>query len=403
MIEAFQEFFDSRGEPMRIDREAGLIRGVKILGLVSRNGRTYLPDALARARALYEGAKVNVNHPKGNPSSPRDYRDRIGVIRNAHVRPSEGLFADFHFNPKHGLAEQLVWDATHATENVGFSHNIQARTSRRGDEVVVEAITRVLSVDLVADPATTRGLFESQGDSKEDGKESSRGDNEGGDEGNATTHAPSGNASNINNEAACEPSKPTTTADSVLAESLAIETDAPTDVVESNAPTLSIEILRRDYPEIVEALVADQEVALGDLRAEVERLTTLEAEHQRQRTIRRMLRESALPVPEALLEERYGGTCDEATAEPRTREHLRTITEASRGEASRLVGRRFIASLCDAADDATVCELIKERAALVQGLGEGSASGTIRPKSRDQYLASRTEPLDMKAFVAAIT
>ena len=31
---------------------------------------------------------------------------------------------------------------------------------RRGDQVVVEAITRVVSVDLVADPATTRGLFE---------------------------------------------------------------------------------------------------------------------------------------------------------------------------------------------------------------------------------------------------
>ena len=45
---------------------------------------------------------------------------------------------------------------------MGFSHNVEARTARRGDRVVVEAITRVQSVDLVADPATTRGLFESQ-------------------------------------------------------------------------------------------------------------------------------------------------------------------------------------------------------------------------------------------------
>ncbi|MGO9597438.1 MAG: hypothetical protein ACLP7Q_05395, partial [Isosphaeraceae bacterium] len=52
-------------------------------------------------------------------------------------------------------------DAEHAAENVGFSHNVEARTSRRGDRVVVEAILRVQSVDLVADPATTRGLFES--------------------------------------------------------------------------------------------------------------------------------------------------------------------------------------------------------------------------------------------------
>jgi hypothetical protein len=161
MTTMLQEYCDSRGVPMRIDREAGVIRGVKVLGLESRNGRSYLPEALAQAAQLYEDAKVNVNHPKGNPSGPRDYQDRIGSIRNVAVRAGEGLFGDFHFNPKHALAEQLAWDAEHAPENVGFSHNVEARIARRGDRVVVEAITRVQSVDLVADPATTRGLFES--------------------------------------------------------------------------------------------------------------------------------------------------------------------------------------------------------------------------------------------------
>jgi len=160
MNETFQEFVDSRGLSMRVDRQNGVLRGVKILGMESRNGRTYLLDALARAAQLYEGAKVNVNHPKGNPLEPRDYQDRIGVVRDVAVRAGEGLFADFHFNPKHPLAEQLAWDAEHAPENVGFSHNVQARTARQGDVVVVEEILRVQSVDLVADPATTRGLFE---------------------------------------------------------------------------------------------------------------------------------------------------------------------------------------------------------------------------------------------------
>jgi hypothetical protein len=85
----------------------------------------------------------------------------MGVIRNVQHRSGDGLFADFHFNPKHYLAEQLVWDAEHAPENVGFSHNVQARTSRRGETTLVEEIVQVHSVDLVADPATTRGLFES--------------------------------------------------------------------------------------------------------------------------------------------------------------------------------------------------------------------------------------------------
>jgi hypothetical protein len=161
MTEIIQEFCDWRGVSMRVDRPSGVIRGVKILGLESRNGRSYLPEALAQAASLYENAKVNVNHPKSSPAAPRDYQERIGVIRNVAPR-SDGLFADFYFNPKHGLAEQLVWDAEHAPENVGFSHNVEARTVRRGDRVVVEAITRVQSVDLVADPATTRGLFEAR-------------------------------------------------------------------------------------------------------------------------------------------------------------------------------------------------------------------------------------------------
>ena len=163
MNELLQEFCDSRNVSMRVDRQAGVIRGVKILGLQSRNGRQYLPEALAKAVPLYEGAKVNVNHPKGSPLSPRDYQDRIGVIRGAVLKPNEGLFGDLHFNPKHVLAEQLAWDAEHAPENVGFSHNVQARTSRRDDCLLVEEITRVQSVDLVADPATTRGLYEQDG------------------------------------------------------------------------------------------------------------------------------------------------------------------------------------------------------------------------------------------------
>jgi hypothetical protein len=160
MDELLQEFVDSRGLDLRIDREQGVLRGVKLLGLDSRNGRKYSPAALESARGLYEGARVNVNHPKSHPLASRDYQDRLGLVRNIALRPSAGLFGDFHFNPKHALAEQLLWDAAHAPENVGFSHNVQARTVRHGDETLVEAILKVHSVDLVADPATTCGLFE---------------------------------------------------------------------------------------------------------------------------------------------------------------------------------------------------------------------------------------------------
>lgn len=161
MSDHLQEYVDSRGAPMRVDRAAAVIRGVKILGLESRNARSYLPAAMAAAATLYEGIKVNVNHAKPRAGEPRDYQDRIGLLRGVTMREGAGLFGDLHYNPKHALAEQLLWDAEHASENVGLSHNVLARTSRRGEQLVVEAIERVESVDLVADPATTRSLFES--------------------------------------------------------------------------------------------------------------------------------------------------------------------------------------------------------------------------------------------------
>ena len=238
MNEILQEFVDSRGVEMRVDRAQGIIRGVKLLGLHSRNGRKYLPTALAEAAGLYEGAKVNVNHPKGNPLAARDYQDRLGSIRNVSAK-ADGLYGDFHFNPKHALAEQLAWDATHAPENVGFSHNVEARTSRQANQTVVEAILKVQSVDLVADPATTRGLYES-----------------------AATHAP-----------------------------------APAACVAENARQWTLEQFRAERPDLVAAIEAE---ATAGLRSEVDRLRASEAVHARRSTIARLLKEFKLPDPQTL-------------------------------------------------------------------------------------------------------
>ena len=147
-------------EGVTVDRENGVIRGVKLIGLESKNGRGYTPKALQEGKALYEGAKVNVNHPKGSPRSPRDYQDRLGVIKGVSFREADGLYGDLHYNPKHAIAEQLAWDAEHNPRIVGFSHNAEGVLSRKGGRTLVESLTKVISVDLVADPATTAGLFE---------------------------------------------------------------------------------------------------------------------------------------------------------------------------------------------------------------------------------------------------
>lgn len=146
----------------KIDLEKSVIHGVKLLGLNSKNGRTYRESALTNAIPLYENAKVNVNHPKDKLTAPRDYRDRIGVIRNVEFRNQEGLFGDLHFNPKHPCAEMLIYDAQMSPTNVGMSHNVFAKMITENKKSVIEEITKVQSVDLVADPATTAGLFEQQ-------------------------------------------------------------------------------------------------------------------------------------------------------------------------------------------------------------------------------------------------
>lgn len=155
------EFCDLSSPRRKIDKENGVVSGVKILGVKSRNNRIYPLETLRDAAPLYENAKVNVNHPDGSPTESRKYQDRVGSIKNVTLQEN-GLYGDFHFNPKHPLAEQMLWDAEKAPENFGFSHNVEAVVRLENGAQVVDKIVRVRSVDLVADPATTSGLFESE-------------------------------------------------------------------------------------------------------------------------------------------------------------------------------------------------------------------------------------------------
>jgi len=157
--QTIRETLTCEGLSLAVDREAGVIRGVKVLGPASRNGREYTQESLRKGVGLYEGVRVNVNHVGRGES--RGYGDRIGRLENAQVREG-AIFADLRFNPKHALAEQLAWDAENAPGNVGLSHDAEGRLSRRGGKAVVEEILSVRSVDLVADPATTTGLFEGE-------------------------------------------------------------------------------------------------------------------------------------------------------------------------------------------------------------------------------------------------
>lgn len=145
---------------LNIDAEKGVIRNVKILGSESNNKRRYLPEALKQAVTIYEGMKVNVNHGQA-PGQRRDLEDLIGVLRNVHIQ-EDGVFGDLHFNPKHRFADQLLWSAENDSANIGLSHDATCRHSREGGVMIIQEITDVKSCDLVGQPATTCGLFESK-------------------------------------------------------------------------------------------------------------------------------------------------------------------------------------------------------------------------------------------------
>ena len=153
-----QEYSDNHGVALRVDRVAGIIPGVKLLGAVSKKGRVYPQEVMAKALPMYEGMVVNIDHV--DPGQRRSLRDRIGLVKNVTLK-EDGLYGDFHFNPKHELAEQIAWDAENAPQKLGFSHDTRGNSRNVNGRVVVESIDKVLSMDLVANPATTGGLFES--------------------------------------------------------------------------------------------------------------------------------------------------------------------------------------------------------------------------------------------------
>jgi len=149
-------------EAPHVDRDAGVIRGVRILGRASRNGREYSDAALQQAARLYEGIGVNLNHPsRPQGEGARLVEDGFGWLQGVALRP-DGVYGDLHYFRAHPAAEVIVEAAVRNPRRFGLSHHAEGAVVRQGGKLVVESIESVRSVDLVQNPATTNGLFESE-------------------------------------------------------------------------------------------------------------------------------------------------------------------------------------------------------------------------------------------------
>lgn len=154
----------------RVDRDRGIIFGVKLLGKHSPNthgidgvtGTEYTDDALRGAVQVYEGRKVNIDHPpRDNPTKDRSAYDRIGKLFNVRVQ-EDGLYADLKMLKKHPMADRVMEAAETMPDAYGLSHNALGRGTVKDGRYIITEIPTVRSVDLVADAGTTRSLFESE-------------------------------------------------------------------------------------------------------------------------------------------------------------------------------------------------------------------------------------------------
>jgi len=139
----------------------GVIKGGKIIGTRSSNGRVYPQPVLRAAIPLYEATAVYVYHPT-DPEKRRGSRQLVhhfGSLSNVHERFDGkiglGLWGDLHVKQSHPMAQLIVESSGH---NFGLSHN--AVVEMNDDQTEVVKIVEVNSVDLVDDPATTVNLFE---------------------------------------------------------------------------------------------------------------------------------------------------------------------------------------------------------------------------------------------------
>lgn len=148
----------------KVDRDAGVIYGVRMGGLQSKNNREYTESAYRKATKLYEGKPCNVNHSKGEVLA----ENRFGSWQNVRYEslPTPGPVGDLHFLKSHPMADRVCEAAERPELSTAFgmSHTACAGKTRPGNSgrLIVEEIEDVSSVDLVADPATVKGLFESK-------------------------------------------------------------------------------------------------------------------------------------------------------------------------------------------------------------------------------------------------
>ena len=147
------------------------IPDVKILGMVAKNGaHRYSEACLIAAVDLYEGVAVCNDHTTAQAPGDlslcdapvRNPDDILGYFKNVRYVPGDGLRGNLHFTRRGDLTASVMVASRENPKLYGFSHHVPRigfRSHMEGGVKVIDAITRVISVDLVTNPMTNNGLF----------------------------------------------------------------------------------------------------------------------------------------------------------------------------------------------------------------------------------------------------
>lgn len=158
-VEGLQDFREVQEElsVQRVNAKTKTLHGVAVLGSKSKNGRKYTNEALEDATSVFEGAKVYLNHRDNNGARRMPHRVENFVGRLQGLRVEEGIVRaeklkvvnDNHWKLLSSIAEN-------DPGAIGLSIDGEGVVSKG----TVSKITSGRSVDVVAEPAATKSLFE---------------------------------------------------------------------------------------------------------------------------------------------------------------------------------------------------------------------------------------------------
>lgn len=159
------ERFDVSFAESRSSADSNVIENIAIVGKTSKNGYDFPESTLRQAFPLVDDVPSFLDH-EGMMSSMGRIKSLIGKFQNARFENGR-IYADLHlFDNEHTPLVKQIASTTFRPGTIGMSINANGEfgehDKKKGEKPFVSVINEFLSVDLVATPAATETLFNSQ-------------------------------------------------------------------------------------------------------------------------------------------------------------------------------------------------------------------------------------------------